>query len=48
MVAPLYEKMSANRQESSKLTSLRDALLPELMSGEIRVQAVYEESKATQ
>lgn len=36
-VAPMYEMMKKNEYQSRKLTELRDALLPKLMSGEIDV-----------
>lgn len=36
-VAPIYEMMKKNEDQSRKLTELRDALLPKLMSGEIDV-----------
>lgn len=36
-VAPMYEMMKKNEDQSCKLTELRDALLPKLMSGEIDV-----------
>lgn len=36
-VAPMYEMMKKNEAQSRKLTELRDALLPKLMSGEIDV-----------
>lgn len=36
-VAPMYEMMKKNEDQSRKLTELRDALLPKLMSGEIDV-----------
>ncbi len=35
---PLYEKAEQNRRESRKLAALRDVLLPNLLSGEIRVK----------
>jgi type I restriction enzyme, S subunit len=35
--APLYERAEHNRQESRTLATLRDALLPKLLSGELRV-----------
>ena len=38
LVAPMYKTMQTNDQESAKLTALRDALLPKLMSGEIDTQ----------
>lgn len=37
-VAPLLAKIEANEDESETLASLRDALLPRLMSGELRVR----------
>ena len=37
---PLLEQVCANRVESKRLSSLRDTLLPKLMSGEIDVSAV--------
>lgn len=36
-VTPLFEKMGANTAECLRLASLRDALLPRLMSGELSV-----------
>lgn len=36
--APLYERAEANRRESQTLAALRDALLPKLLSGEVRVK----------
>ena len=38
-VEPLYQKIVANLKESRTLAALRDALLPRLMSGEVRVKA---------
>ncbi|MBN2464254.1 restriction endonuclease subunit S, partial [candidate division WOR-3 bacterium] len=35
-VRPLYRRVVANTRESRALTAIRDALLPKLMSGEIR------------
>ena len=35
--APLYERAEQNRRESRTLAALRDALLPKLLSGEVRV-----------
>ena len=40
LVAPMYRAMQENDIQSSKLSELRDALLPKLMSGEIDVSAV--------
>ena len=37
IVAPMYQAMQQNTQQSSKLAELRDSLLPRLMSGEIDV-----------
>ena len=39
-VSPLYNQISNNCFESERLTQLRDALLPKLMSGEIDVSEV--------
>ncbi len=38
LAAPLYAKVLQNLRESRILTAIRDALLPKLMSGEIRVK----------
>jgi type I restriction enzyme S subunit len=38
VVRPFYDKALANSEECSTLASLRDLLLPKLMSGEIRVK----------
>lgn len=35
---PLYERLVVNVEEASTLASLRDLLLPKLMSGEIRIR----------
>lgn len=40
MTMPLIETMNALRSESNKLATLRDTLLPMLMSGEIDVSKV--------
>ena len=37
LLAPLYELIISNRIENKKLASLRDELLPRLMSGELDV-----------
>ncbi len=37
LLTPLYEQIINNRVESRKLSLLRDALLPRLMSGELSV-----------
>lgn len=39
IVAPMYLTVQLNTQESSKLSELRDSLLPRLMSGELDVSA---------
>jgi type I restriction enzyme S subunit len=38
MMAPLYAQIVVNVRQSRTLASLRDALLPKLLSGEFRVQ----------
>ena len=38
MVAPLYTQIVANLKQSRTLATLRDTLLPKLLSGELRVQ----------
>lgn len=40
LVAPMYRAMQQNDIQSSKLSELRDALLPKLMSGEIDVSDI--------
>lgn len=40
VVAPMFEKMKTLLSESRALASMRDALLPRLMSGEIDVEKV--------
>lgn len=40
LVAPMYRAMQENDIQSSKLSELRDALLPKLMSGEIDVSDI--------
>src|SRR5664280_1404229 len=44
--APLYERAELNRQESRTLAALRDALLPKLLSGELRVPAAAKITEA--
>ena len=39
LVAPLFERLIANLFESRTLAALRDALLPKLLSGELRLPA---------
>ncbi len=41
-VTPLYHEIVANLRQSISLATLRDALLPKLLSGEIQVRAVEE------
>ena len=38
VVEPLYKRITSNLNESKTLSSLRDNLLPKLLSGEIRVK----------
>jgi type I restriction enzyme S subunit len=38
MVAPLFTKLRANIDSIKTLAALRDALLPKLISGELRVK----------
>lgn len=38
VVGPMFERFDANLEESRTLAALRDALLPKLLSGEIRVK----------
>ncbi|MFB3891131.1 MAG: restriction endonuclease subunit S [Phycisphaerae bacterium] len=45
LAADLHAKAECNRQESETLTAMRDALLPRLLSGEIRVQDAGKSSK---
>ncbi len=42
LVAPMFERIANNRAESDTLAELRDALLPKLISGEIRVPEAEE------
>ena len=39
-VDPIFEKIWANQKENEKLSSLRDTLLPKLMSGELDVSGI--------
>ena len=36
-VTPLFETIWANQVENTKLSNMRDVLLPKLMSGELNV-----------
>lgn len=38
LTEPLFDRIDSNRRESRTLAALRDALLPKLMSGELRVR----------
>jgi type I restriction enzyme S subunit len=40
LLSPLYNLVIANRIENRKLASLRDELLPQLMSGQLDVSEV--------
>ena len=40
IIAPLYQAIQQNTQESGKLAEVRDSLLPRLMSGEIDVSDI--------
>ncbi len=42
IIEPLYNRILENEVESQSLASLRDALLPRLMSGELRVRGATE------
>jgi type I restriction enzyme S subunit len=37
MIVPMFQSMSAAMNQSRTLAALRDALLPKLISGELRV-----------
>lgn len=40
-VSPLLESILTNRQQSVALAAIRDALLPRLISGELRIENSY-------
>ena len=40
-VCPLYQNIENNGRKSCTLAAIRDALLPKLLSGEIRVKEAY-------
>lgn len=40
IVAPMYKMMQSNGQQNTELKTIRDTLLPKLMSGEIDVSSV--------
>jgi type I restriction enzyme S subunit len=41
VIEPLYQRILRNERESLTLASMRDALLPKLMSGEIRLRQIH-------
>ena len=41
VVRPMFDRIKSNCFESHTLAELRDALLPKLLSGELRVKDVY-------
>ncbi|MEL7315830.1 MAG: restriction endonuclease subunit S, partial [Cyanobacteria bacterium J06559_3] len=45
-VLALHQKLEANADESASLTSVRDTLLPKLLSGEIRVKEAVQALEA--
>jgi type I restriction enzyme, S subunit len=47
VVEPLFQKVYSNLHESRTLAALRDALLPKLLSGELRVPAASGSMKAS-
>ena len=47
IVEPLYERIVNNLKESRTLAAIRDALLPKLMSGEIRVKDMEKPMEGT-
>ena len=46
IAGPIYSKIESNLQESSTLASIRDTLLPKLLSGEIRVKDAGKQAEA--
>ena len=44
---PLFKRIVLNKQESRTLAALRDALLPKLLSGELRVPAALRKLEAS-
>ena len=40
IVVPMLDQISSNRMENIRLAALRDALLPQLMSGELDVSDI--------
>ena len=43
---PMFEKVGRNRQQAQTLATLRDTLLPRLISGQLRLPAVGATSEA--
>jgi len=43
VISPLFERATAAQLESQTLTTIRDTLLPKLMSGELRVGEAREQ-----
>jgi type I restriction enzyme, S subunit len=43
IIEPIMEKMKMNRNENKRLTSLRDTLIPKLLSGEVEIPTESEE-----
>ena len=48
LVNPMVKKIHANIMEARTLASIRDALLPRLLSGEIRIKPKNSLTKAAQ
>jgi type I restriction enzyme S subunit len=46
IVRPMYERRSLNLEESRSLASIRDTLLPRLVSGELKVKDVEKVAEA--
>lgn len=46
-VAPLYAQLTANLHQSRTLATLRDTLLPKLLSGELRVANLESQLEAS-
>jgi type I restriction enzyme S subunit len=38
LVKPLYEAITSNARQNEQLSTLRDTLLPKLLSGEIKLE----------
>jgi type I restriction enzyme, S subunit len=46
LVAPLFSRLAANERESRTVATLRDTLLPKLISGELRVKDAKQQVEA--